>query len=202
MVETQLKPRGIDDPGVLRAFENVPRHEFVPEKYSEDAYTDHPVPIGEGQTISQPYMVAQMTQLLKVTPGDKVLEIGLGSGYQAAILAHMGAKVFSVERIKSLVENTVEILKKLLINDIQIKEGDGSLGWPEHAPYNGIVVTAAAPRVPGPLLDQLGEEGRLVVPVGSRFIQDLKVYQKKEGKIEQTSHGGCMFVPLVGKYGF
>lgn len=202
MVETQLKPRGIKDRQILKAFMDVPRHEFVPDKYKDVAYEDHPLPVGEGQTISQPFIVAEMTKLLGVEKGDKVLEIGTGSGYQAAILASMGVEIYTVERNHSLAEKSSEILKKLGYIDIHIKEGDGTLGWPENAPYKGIIVTAASPKAPEPLIDQLDEDGRLVIPVGSRLSQILKVYHKVEGKIAESSHGGCMFVPLIGKYGF
>ncbi|MFC2061464.1 protein-L-isoaspartate(D-aspartate) O-methyltransferase [Elusimicrobiota bacterium] len=202
MIETQLRPRGITDEKVLEAFRNIPRHFFVPEEYEKEAYGDYPIKIGEGQTISQPYMVAEMTQLLQIQPGNKILEIGTGSGYQAALLARMGAEVYTIERKTNLIKIAEMTLKKAGINDIQLKAGDGTLGWPEYAPYDGIVVTAAAPYAPAPLLDQLAESGRLVIPVGSRLTQVLKVYRKNGSSIEEADHGGCMFVPLIGENGW
>ncbi|MGM0568733.1 MAG: protein-L-isoaspartate(D-aspartate) O-methyltransferase, partial [Elusimicrobiota bacterium] len=154
MVQSQLMARGIKDEKVLEAFRRVPRHKFVSDGFSESAYQDSPLPIGGGQTISQPYMVALMTELAKVNPGDKVLEVGTGSLYQAAILAYMGAQVYSMERKKELAQRAAELLKKIKINDIRIQVGDGSRGWPENAPYDSIIVTAAAPQPPDPLIEQ------------------------------------------------
>lgn len=209
MVETQIAARGITDRKILKAFKEIPRHLFVPDKYSEEAYCDCPLPIGEGQTISQPLIVAEMTQLLNIKQGDKVLEIGTGSGYQSAILAYLGAQVYTMERIKTLMETAKKTLDKLIETeslsmelDVHFIEGDGTIGCGEYAPYNGIVVTAAAPEVPETLLEQLGWNGRLVIPVGSRISQILKVYEKVVDGIKEYSYGGCMFVPLIGKYGW
>lgn len=202
MVQRQLLRRGISDKGVLEAFRKVPRHKFVPSSHSSSAYSDRPLSIGFGQTISQPYMVALMTELADIKPSDKVLEIGTGSGYQAAILQSMGAKVYSVERKKELAEKTMKLLKKMQINGIKIRVGDGTRGWQEYSPYNSIIVTAAAPSAPQPLLEQLGDGARLVIPVGDRLLQELVVFKKEKGKIEKESHGGCRFVPLLGEYGW
>lgn len=201
MVETQLKSRGINDERILEAFREVPRHLFVPPKYAGEAYGDYPLPVGEGQTISQPFIVAEMTLLLNIKPDDKILEIGTGSGYQAAIIAYLGVRVYTVEKIRTLIEPAIRVLKELGLN-VNIIEGDGSLGYPRCAPYNGIIVTAAAPEVPEPLLEQLDEGARLVIPVGSRFSQILKVYEKINGDIKEYNFGGCIFVPLVGEYGW
>jgi protein-L-isoaspartate(D-aspartate) O-methyltransferase len=201
MVREQIEARGIKDKNIINAFQEVPRHLFVPSQYSDMAYNDCPVPIGEGQTISQPYIVAEMTRLLKIKPKDRVLEIGCGSGYQAAILAFMGADVYTVERINNLIDRATRVLRSLKL-DIKITEGDGTLGWPQFAPYNRIIVTASAPEVPEPLLNQLADKGRIVIPVGSRFYQVLKVYEKINGDIKEYDHGGCMFVPLLGRYGW
>ncbi len=202
MVRTQLIRRGISDGKVLDAFKKVPRHIFVPPGQVSEAYGDYPLPIGSGQTISQPYIVALMTELACVQPGGRVLEIGTGCAYQAAILHSMGAKVYSVERKKELADRAEALLKKLQINDIKILVGDGTLGWPENAPYDSIIVTAAAPEPPLPLFKQLAEGGRLVVPAGSRLLQELMVFVKTSSGIKSESHGGCRFVPLIGKYGW
>ncbi len=202
MVSRQLEPRSIRDPGVLRAFREVPRHLFIPEASPREAYGDHPVPIGKGQTISQPYIVALMSQALGLTGKEKVLEIGTGSGYQAAILALLAGLVCSVERIPRLAVQAGEVLKELGYTNVVIEVGDGTLGWPENAPYDGIIVTAASPDVPRPLLDQLAEGGRLVIPVGSRFSQNLAVLEKKGGEIVRRDVCGCVFVPLIGDHGW
>lgn len=202
MVEGQLIPRGISDKRVLEAFLRVERHEFVPADLREDAYRDHPLPIGEGQTISQPYMVALMTQCLGLTGKEKVLEIGAGSGYQAAILANLAKEVYSVERIGSLAKRAGETLKRLGYNNVKVEISDGTLGWEEYAPYDGIVVTAAAPDIPPPYIEQLKEGGRLIIPAGSMFTQVLTVIEKKKDALRTSEVCGCVFVPLVGKYGW
>ncbi len=202
MVKTQLIRRGISDENVLNAFRKVPRHMFLSPGQASDAYGDFPLPIGSGQTISQPYIVALMTELARIKPGDRVLEIGTGCAYQSAIIHAMGAKVYSVERKKELAEKAGELLKKMQINDIRILVGDGTLGWPENAPYDSIVVTAAAPEAPPSLFEQMEEGGRLVIPTGGRLFQELMVFVKTSSGIESESHGGCRFVPLIGKYGW
>ncbi|MCK5160647.1 MAG: protein-L-isoaspartate(D-aspartate) O-methyltransferase, partial [Candidatus Aureabacteria bacterium] len=182
MVETQLKRRGIDSPKVLEAFLNVPRENFIPEKSRKYAYNDSPLPVGYGQTISQPYIVALMTQLLEIKKNDKVLEIGSGSGYQAAILSFIGARVFSVERIKELREIARSNCENAGFTDVAVVEGDGTLGFKEHAPFDAIIVTAGAPSVPELLKEQLVDGGRLVIPVGSSFLQDLLRIRKIKNK--------------------
>ncbi len=201
MVETQLIPRGIKDKKVIEAFLTVPREKFVPENLKESAYDDTPLPIGEGQTISQPYIVALMTELLQLKGGEKVLEIGTGSGYQAAILSEIGCEVYSVERIPSLAKRAGKILQQLGYI-VKIKIGDGTLGWEEYAPYDGIIVTAAGPKIPQSLLTQLKEGGRIVMPVGDLFTQDLIRITKVKGKFIKENFGGCQFVPLKGKEGW
>jgi len=202
MVEYQLKRRGIRDPLVLEAFRSVPRHRFVEPGMVGSAYSDHPLPIGEGQTISQPYMVALMTQCLELKGGEKILEIGTGSGYQAAILARIAGEVYTIERIASLSERSRAILTELGYNNVHFRVGDGTLGWPEEAPYDGIIVTAGAPRVPEPLVEQLAEGGRLVIPVGGSWSQELLVVRKMEGEIVEQEVCGCVFVPLIGEHGW
>lgn len=200
MVQEQLIPRGIEDLNVLQAFEKVPRHKFVPEKYLDSAYADHPLPIGAGQTISQPYMVALMSQCLELTGKERVLEIGTGSGYQAAILAELTQEVYSVERLTSLAQSAKLRLKDLGYQNIQIKVLDGTSGWPEFAPYDRIIVTAATSAIPEPLIEQLKEGGRLLIPLGGSFTQILTQVKKRKDKIETSEICGCVFVPLVGKY--
>ena len=202
MVSRQLEPRGITDPRVLSAFRDVPRHEFVPGVALRSAYGDHPVPIGEGQTISQPYMVAVMTQCLGLTGTEKVLEIGTGSGYQAAILSRLAEKVYTVERIAALAQRTEEVFQRSGYINVTIKVGDGTLGWPEFAPYDGIIVTAGSPAVPPPLIEQLAEGGRLVIPAGGGYSQRLLVLEKVGGEILERDEGGCVFVPLIGEHGW
>ena len=202
MVEEQIIARGIKDKKVISAFLKVPREEFVPEDLRKYAYIDSPLSIGEGQTISQPYIVALMTEALKLKGGEKVLEIGTGSGYQSAILAEIGCEVYSVERIESLAKKAENILRKLGYN-VKIKIGDGTLGWKEYSPYDRIIVTAAGPKIPDTLLFQLSEnEGRLIMPVGDRFFQDLILVIKRGKEIEKINLGGCQFVPLIGKEGW
>jgi protein-L-isoaspartate(D-aspartate) O-methyltransferase len=202
MVSDHLANRGINDPKVLKAFREVPREIFVSDRLKEYAYQDSPLSIGGGQTISQPYIVALMTELLEVKPADKVLEVGTGSGYQAAILLNMGAKVFGFERHACLAGQAKEKINSLGYA-IKIKVGDGTLGWREFAPFDKIVVTAAAPQLPQSLLKQLAVGGRLVIPVGSRFSQELTIVAKK-GKDEFSSKAvcGCVFVPLIGEEGW
>lgn len=202
MVEEQLLPRGIFDARILNSFRKVPRHAFVPGKSMENAYGDFPLPVGEGQTISQPYMVALMTQYLDIKADDKVLEIGTGSGYQTSILAELAKEVYSVERLAVLAENARAVLNGLGYINIKINVGDGTQGWEKQAPYDAIIVTAGAPSVPEPLVEQLAEGGRLVIPVGGGFSQILTLIKKQEGKITQEEICGCVFVPLVGRYGW
>jgi len=202
MVRTQIESRGITDRLLLEAMRKIPREKFVDEEFKGSAYEDHPLPIGEGQTISQPYIVALMTQSLKLKGKEKVLEIGTGSGYQTAILAELSREVYSIERYESLVARARLVLESLGYTNVQIFTGDGTEGLEEYAPYDRIIVTAAAPQVPPPLIEQLAEGGRLVIPVGSLYSQDLQVVEKKRGKIFTRTEGGCVFVPLVGKYGW
>lgn len=202
MIELQLSSRDISDKRVLDAFLKTPRHRFVPVTMQDSAYSDYPLPIGEGQTISQPYMVALMTQLLELKGNEKVLEIGTGSGYQSTILAQLCNTVYSIERISSLAEHAKKILAELKINNVKIKVDDGTLGWKEFSPFDGIVVTAASPNVPDSLLKQLADPGRLVIPVGSSFGQNLVLVEKSNGEIKEKNVCGCVFVPLIGKYGF
>lgn len=200
MVKTQLESRGIKDKRVLDAFRKVKRHLFVPKSYRKEAYGDYPLPIGEGQTISQPYMVAVMTELLKLKGDERVLEIGTGSGYQAAILSILAKEVYTIEIIPSLAESAKERLKKLGYNNVWVKCGDGYLGWPEKAPFDGIIITCAPPRLPKPLKEQLAEGGRIVAPIGEEGeMQVLTVFEKKNGKLIKKEEGGCFFVPMTGK---
>lgn len=203
MVEEQLMGRDITDRKVLDVFRRVPRHKFVDAKIYKDAYNDFPLPIGKGQTISQPYIVALMVQLLDIQKDDKVLEIGTGSGYETAILAELAGKVFSVERIEVLAKDAEKILDEMGYDNIQIKRGDGTLGWQDFAPFNKIVVTASAEKAPEPLLQQLDKNGKMVMPVGPRFTQGLLVLEKDSiGSVTQKYICGCTFVPLIGEYGW
>jgi protein-L-isoaspartate(D-aspartate) O-methyltransferase len=202
MVREQLIPRGITDPKVLGAMRRVPRHLFIDEALWGEAYNDYPVPIGEKQTISQPYIVALMTQALKLTGTEKVLEIGTGSGYQTAVLAEIANKVYSIERIRSLSQKARRILDQLKYFNVVLKVDDGTQGWPEEAPFEAIIVTAAAPFVPTPLLDQLAVNGRLVIPVGDRFSQDLLRVTKTEEGLKEENLGGVRFVSLIGEHGW
>lgn len=202
MVEEQLIPRGIKNQKVLDAFFKVERHKFIPEELRRSAYGDFPLPIGEGQTISQPYIVALMTESLDLTAEEKVLEIGSGSGYQTAILAELAGEVYSIERFKILSEKAEATLNALNYKNIKMKTGDGTLGWPEEAPFDRIIITAASPRIPEPLLEQLNEGGKLIIPLGEAFGQVLTLTEKKKGEITTTQICGCVFVPLVGKYGY
>lgn len=202
MVETHLRSRGLRDERVLAAIDRVPRHAFVPADRHSEAYADHPVIIGEQQTISQPYMVAAMLEAAQIQPDDRVLEVGTGSGYQAAVLAELAAQVFTVERFVSLAQSAEQRLRELGYGNIQVHLGDGTAGLAEAAPFNAIVVAAAAPRAPQPLLDQLAEGGRLVIPIGDREEQLLHVFRKTEHGVEDKRLFGCKFVPLLGKHGF
>lgn len=202
MVETQLSARGIHDPRVLEAMRTIPRHLFVDEALQDQSYNDHPLPIGEKQTISQPFIVALMTESLQLQGNEKVLEIGTGSGYQAAILAELAARVFSIERHPNLAYRANQILRKLGYKNVIIRVGDGSMGWPDDAPFDGILVTAGTPSIPQPLVDQLASGGRLVVPVGDRFSQEMVLVERKQEGTIQTNLGGVRFVDLVGKWGW
>lgn len=202
MIKNQLMARGIRDERVLEAFRKVPRHKFVRAEDMDYAYEDGPLPIGHGQTISQPYIVALMTQALEIEESDKVLEIGTGSGYQTAILAILAKEVYSVEKVPHLAEVTKDRLRIIGFDNFYIKIGDGSKGWPENAPYNAIMVTAASPQVPDSLWEQLDLGGRLVIPVGDMFSQELQVLRKTEEGRLKTSLGGCRFVPLLGEHGW
>ncbi|HLW51473.1 MAG TPA: protein-L-isoaspartate(D-aspartate) O-methyltransferase [Candidatus Angelobacter sp.] len=203
MVESQLRNRGILDPRVLQAMSKVPRHLFVaPERWPE-AYADHPVPIGEHQTTSQPYIIAAMLQAAEIKPQDRVLEIGAGSGYQTALLSELAAQVFAIERYPQLVEGARHVLEQLGYRSATVVAADGSLGLSEHAPYDAIVVAAAAPRVPPALVEQLAPGGRLVVPVGDAQGQVLHLARKQDGgAITFSLLEGCRFVPLIGQQGF
>lgn len=202
MVEGQLKSRGISDERVLQAMGKVPRHHFVPQDCRKSAYVDGPLPIGEGQTVSQPYMVGLMTQCLELKGNDKVLEIGTGSGYQSAILMELAGELYTIERIPILAEKAKGKLLELDYNRFHIKVADGTKGWPEEAPFDGIIVTAGAPEIPETLVNQLSEGGRLVIPVGTRFSQRLYKCVKKEGRCIQEENTMCIFVPLIGEYGW
>lgn len=202
MVREQLELRGITDPRLLEAFRRMPRHLFVPPDQQAQAYEDHPVPIGAGQTISQPYMVALMVQLLKLQGHERVLEVGTGSGYQLAILAELALEVYSVERLPELASVALRRLEQLGCLNVHISPGNGSLGWPEHAPYDGIVVAAGSPGIPQPLVEQLADGGRLVIPVGSPQTQTLTLAEKRSGQMRLTALTQCVFVPLVGEHGW
>jgi protein-L-isoaspartate(D-aspartate) O-methyltransferase len=202
MVEEQITSRGTKDARLIAAMKKIPRHLFVEEALQSQAYTDHPLPIGEKQTISQPYMVALMTEALLLTGKEEVLEIGTGSGYQTAILAELSEKVFSVERIRSLAIRARKLLYELGYFNVEIKIFDGTFGWMEESPFDAIVVTAGSPDIPQPLIDQLAIGGRLVIPVGDAFVQDLFRVTKTEEGVRKEDLGGCRFVKLIGKYGW
>ena len=202
MVDVQLAHRGIKDKRVLDTIIKVPRHLFVPSEIVSVAYADQPLSIGESQTISQPYMVALMSECLRLSGGEKILELGTGSGYQTAILAELGSFVYTIEKINTLSIGAQRTLEHLGYENIKFKVGDGTLGWPENAPYDGIMVTAGAPKVSQVLIDQLSEGGRIVIPVGNSFSQELVVVSKVNKKIKTQNICGCMFVPLIGKYGW
>jgi len=199
MVENQIKKRGITDKRVLKAMLEVPRHKFVGAALLSVAYQDSPLPIGSGQTISQPYIVALMTELLDVKDDNKVLEIGTGSGYQAAILSKLAMSVITVERIFELYQQSKELLSKLGYNNVMVVHGDGSIGYKEYAPYDRIIVTAAAPEVPESLIEQLGDNGKIVIPLGNRIVQRLEVIIKEKESTRREINEGVRFVPLLGK---
>jgi len=197
MVEAQLRDRGIRHPQVLNAMERVPRHEFVEPSYRDQAYEDHPLPINAGQTVSQPYIVALMLEILQLEPSARVLEIGTGSGYQTAILAEICTHVYSIERHPQLAFEAQEILSRLGYTNVTLRVGDGGEGWAEYAPFDAVVVSAAAKQIPAPLFDQLRESGRMIIPVGSHEAQELQLVRKREGKPLITLLDGCRFVPLI-----
>ncbi len=202
MVEQQIEMRGITDSDVLAAMRRVPRHLFVSDALKDQAYGDFPLPIGEQQTISQPFIVAEMTQALEIGRDDRVLEIGTGSGYQAAVLAEIAYRVYTIERIRSLYVQTRGLLDKLKYHNVIMRCSDGTMGWKDESPFDAIIVTAGSPRIPEPLVEQMAEGGRMVVPVGDQHAQDLiKITRDSEGT-HQTSLGGCRFVKLVGKQGW
>lgn len=203
MVQEQVVGRGISDQRLIDAMLKIPRHRFVQEAMAANAYSDSPLPIGEKQTISQPYMVALMTELLELQPNDHVLEIGTGSGYQTAILASLVRRVWTVERIRPLALQARKVLDSLHLLNVNIKVGDGTLGWPEEGPYDAIIVTAGAPAVPETLAEQLAPGGRLVIPVGDESSQTLiRIRKEADGSLVQESGVGCRFVPLIGQQGW
>jgi protein-L-isoaspartate(D-aspartate) O-methyltransferase len=202
MVKNQLAPRGIKDERVLQVMGKIPRHLFIEEALAGEAYNDHPVPIGEKQTISQPYIVALMTEALELEGNENTLEIGTGSGYQTAILAELSSKVYTIERIKSLLVKARKILAQLGYNNILFNAFDGTMGWSEYAPFDAIMVTAGAPSPPKALIDQLADNGRMIIPVGDRYTQELIKIVRKGKSLEQKSLGGCRFVNLIGIHGW
>lgn len=202
MVRLQIERRGIQNERVLAAMRSVPRHLFVPPRDHELAYMDAPLSIGQGQTISQPYIVAAMSELLALQGSEKVLEIGTGSGYQTAVLCALAKEVYSLERLPQLAEAARSRLEQLGITNVHIASSDGTQGWLEHAPYEGILVTAAAPHVPEALLSQLAEGGRLMIPVGSRYSQSLQLWTREKGEFRKQDCMGVVFVPLIGKDGW
>jgi len=201
MVENQIKARGINDFEVIRAMKKVKRHEFVPKQFRSRAYSDSPLSIGQGQTISQPYIVARMTELLNIKKNDKILEIGTGSGYQAAVLAEITPNVYSIEIVEELAERARKTLHEQGYHNLYLKIGDGYKGWEKHAPFDGIIVTCSPSDVPEPLQEQLAENGRMVIPVGGVFIQELVVLQKKDGEIKKSHISNVRFVPMVDDEG-
>lgn len=202
MVKTQIEARGVKDARVLSALRKVPRHRFVSEALRDQAYNDYPLPIGEQQTISQPYIVAEMTQALQISPNDRVLELGTGSGYQAAVLAQLAYRVYTVERIFPLYQRARRIFDRFHYHNIVTRYADGTNGWVEESPFDAIIVTAGAPEIPAVLVNQLALGGRLVIPVGRAHVQDLvKVYRDQDG-IRQVSLGSCRFVKLIGEHGW
>jgi len=202
MVNTQLISRGIKDERVLNAMRKVPRHLFVDESIQYKAYDDMALPIGEGQTISQPYMVAIMTELLELKGSEKVLEIGTCSGYQGAILSKLSREVYTIERVDVLAQKAGERFRSLGYTNIHVKAGDGTLGWPEEAPFDRIMITAATPKIPDVYMEQLSEEGIILAPVGERFSQQLLKRTKSMGQYSDEYHTPCIFVPLIGEYGW
>jgi protein-L-isoaspartate(D-aspartate) O-methyltransferase len=202
MVQEQLRSRDITDERLLAVMSEVPRHCFVDDAMRGRAYGDHPLPIGAGQTISQPYIVACMTQSLGLTGIENVLEIGTGSGYQAAVLSRLCSQVYTVERINSLLAGARKTFDKLRYYNIRAKLDDGTVGWPENGPYDAIIVTAGGPGIPEPLVEQLADPGRLIIPVGNQQVQELQLVEKKEGQVEVTNLASVRFVDLVGEYGW
>ncbi len=203
MVRDQIEARGVTDKRVLDVMRTLPRHLFVEEALAFKAYNDSPLPIGEGQTISQPYIVALMSELLRVEEGMRVLEIGTGSGYQAAVLAGLGAEVYTVERIKKLFYAARKRFMDMRMFAVKVKLDDGTMGWPDEAPFDRIIVTAGGPEVPAPLVDQLADPGRLLIPVGtSKRNQILVLVEKKDGVVTRVDKGACAFVDLVGSHGW
>lgn len=202
MVETQIRKRGVASPRVLAAMSTVPRHEFVSAEFQNDAYADKPLPIGEGQTISQPYMVAAMTEALELTGSERVLEIGTGSGYQAAVLSSLASQVITVENHTALALSAQVRLSRLGYANVHVHNGDGSAGLPDAAPYDAILVTAGAPQIPRVFVGQLREGGRIVIPVGDRENQELVCAQKENGELKSRVLFGCKFVLLLGRYGW
>jgi len=201
MVDEQLISRGIKNQRVLDVFRRLERHNFIPQDFRNTAYADSPVPIGDSQTISQPYIVALMTECLDLEGSEKVLEIGTGSGYQAAILSELVKEVYSIERHPNLAKRAGILLKNSGYTNIKIKIDDGTLGWPEEAPFDRIIITAASPHIPLPLIEQLKEGGKLLLPLGESAGQTLTLIQKKEGILSTQEICGCVFVPLIGKFG-
>jgi len=201
MVDSQLRARGIGDERVLDAMARVPRHDFIPARYRDQAYEDHPLPIGEGQTISQPYIVASMLEALALSPRDIVLEVGTGSGYVTALLAELTAQVVSIERHASLAGAARDLLKGMGYENVRVIAGDGSRGFPESAPYDAIIVSAAASELPHELVQQLGENSRMIVPVGRDDAQQLQLIEKRNGQLRTTLRELCRFVPLVTESG-
>jgi protein-L-isoaspartate(D-aspartate) O-methyltransferase len=201
LVET-LQERGIDNLAVLRAFERTPRHLFVPTGVAHRAYEDAPLPIGSGQTISQPSVHARYLQEIGFTGNETVLEVGTGSGYQTVLLSHLASRVFSIERIGALLERARDAVALSGVNNVSFLAGDGTLGWSQFAPYDAILVSAGAPAVPPPLIEQLAEGGRLLIPIGGKEEQMLRVYTKRGGDVEERNIAGVRFVPLVGTYGW
>lgn len=202
MVKHQIEARGIKDVNVLQALRTVPRHLFVSEALRDQAYGDYPLPIGEQQTISQPYIVAEMTQALALDRNDRVLEIGTGSGYQAAVLAEIAYRVYTIERIRALYIQARNLLDKLHYYNVVMRCSDGTAGWQDESPFDAIIVTAGAPEVPEKLLDQLAEGGRMVVPVGNQHSQDLMKITKEKNRVHKSNLGGCRFVKLIGAHGW
>jgi protein-L-isoaspartate(D-aspartate) O-methyltransferase len=202
MLNADLRGRDIRDIGVLEVMAAIPREAFVPAKYAAQSYSDYPLPIGMGQTISQPYIVALMTQCLNLTGSQEVLEIGTGSGYQTAILAKLAAKVYTIERFNELAQSAQTVLAGLGLSNIEFYIGDGSAGWPQNRQFDRIVITAGVPEVPPPLIGQLADGGILVAPIGGQWTQELVVAKKHQGHLSMRNVCGCRFVPLIGKYGY
>ncbi|NNF99074.1 MAG: protein-L-isoaspartate(D-aspartate) O-methyltransferase [Desulfobacteraceae bacterium] len=200
MIQRQIVSRGITDPKVISAIRQVPRHLFVSEALMDQAYGDFPLPIGEQQTISQPYIVAEMTQSLALTPDDRVLEIGTGSGYQAAVLSRIAYRVYTIERLHSLYIKARKLFDKLQYHNIVTRYSDGTTGWKDEGAFDAVIVTAGAPEIPQVLVDQLAVGGRMVIPVGSRYSQELIKITKDRKGVRQTSLGGCRFVKLIGEH--